>query len=70
MQGPAHAGQLGIKATAGGSRDAHQAAACEDALDDGSSSSSSSSHPHLLPKVMVAYATRPGDVPRKVQIQR
>jgi hypothetical protein len=27
-------------------------------------------HAHLLPKVFVPYVTKPGDTPRKVQIQR
>eukprot|EP00878_Enallax_costatus_P016966 GHUV01017809.1.p1 GENE.GHUV01017809.1~~GHUV01017809.1.p1 ORF type:complete len:1283 (+),score=439.89 GHUV01017809.1:87-3935(+) len=28
------------------------------------------SYPHLLPKVMVPFSTKPGETPRKVQIQR
>lgn len=28
------------------------------------------SHPHLVPKVMVPFNTKPGETPRKVQIQR
>lgn len=29
-----------------------------------------SCHAHLLPKVFVPFVTKPGDAPRKVQIQR
>jgi hypothetical protein len=35
-----------------------------------SNSSSSSSFPHMLPKVMVPFVTKPNDTPRDVEVQR
>jgi len=34
------------------------------------SNSSSSSFPHMLPKVMVPFVTKPNDTPRDVEVQR
>lgn len=69
LRSPQAADTIGTSVSSQAAAAATAAATAADAELD-AVGSDDSQHPHLLPKVQVPFITKPGETPRRVQIQR